>query len=439
MDLYNIFYVNRGHLLALDVPVLLISGGETLDADKRRSSRHERDEVICSQEINELYHIIDDAIDQAMRVESCSDPHTIYLTLPEKARQCRQAAQTAIHSCAQLAQEHQLLHQGWLALVSNMDDSVSRLRKRASRFQQHVEKVQQQREKAVLLLHDFDAVLDQLKNFGESDARVTSHTIDKVVEQSRDMNYREIKGMNKRLTQLDHYLTQAEGREKKIAEYVNLIVQTPSRIDQGYLQELISDHRHHMSKIYDELKEIRNNCTSFYKSKIEVLTSVRNRLNTWIVQAYDRLHNAHLEMLVFEEKFNGLKQRLDLVRQIKFTYLEMPEMSSQSSYEAPVVYATAVCEVLRRGAFHKEFSMWHALHVEKCTTFSAEESQIRAQFTSKMERHFLRVLFPGWSNSSINTLMIYKIIFFSECSRSGTVFEGYISAGFPTPKHTVLH
>lgn len=60
-----------------------------------------------------------------------------------------------------------------------------------------------------------------------------------------------------------------------------------------------------------------------------------------------------------------------------------------------MMYATAVSEVVRRRTFHKEFLSWHSLHVDKCTALSDEESQIRAQFSAKMEKHFLRVLFHG--------------------------------------------
>lgn len=59
------------------------------------------------------------------------------------------------------------------------------------------------------------------------------------------------------------------------------------------------------------------------------------------------------------------------------------------------MYATAVTEVIRRKTFQKEFKLWHSLHVEKCSSLSEEESEIRAQFSAKFEKHFLRVLFHG--------------------------------------------
>ncbi|EYC20059.1 hypothetical protein Y032_0023g846 [Ancylostoma ceylanicum] len=473
MELYYIFNVARGHRfhvevspqwkvrqlqeniahltgIRIDDQVLLKACGEILDSEQliqcnpsennfdapvylfQRSSRQEKeDSRHWDQEINEITSIIDVSIENASRSEQDPDLHRLYLNIPMRARECRTASQSAIHACARFAEEHRLIHQGWMALVNNMDVSVMRLKKRAARFQDHVDKVRQQREKATELLQGFDTVIEQLKqiripgpllaysrgqsdrashsdlslyawisasdpqhslqdlveqvkeqitNFGQSDAMSTMHSIEKVVELSKDVNSREIKGINKRLTDLDHHLRRAEERDKAINAHTSKIVETPSHIDQSALEELISEHRYLMSQIYAELRELRVICNRFYASKVEVLGILRTRLNSWIVRVYDRLFHAHNEVLVFEEKFTGLKQRLNLVRQIK---------------EAPMMYATAVSEVVRRRTFHKEFVAWHSLHVDKCTALSDEESQIRAQFSAKMEKHFLRVLFHG--------------------------------------------
>nr|CDJ88305.1 Protein ATG-11 [Haemonchus contortus] len=107
---------------------------------------------------------------------------------------------------------------------------------------------------------------------------------------------------------------------------------------------------------------------------------MRTRLDSWIVRVYNRLHHAHNELLMFEEKCTGLKQRLDLLEQVK---------------EAPVMYATAVTEIVRRRTFQREFNSWFSVHVNKCCSLYDEETRIRAEFSTKMEKHFLRVLFHG--------------------------------------------
>lgn len=47
--------------------------------------------------------------------------------------------------------------------------------------------------------------------FEQTDANVTVQNIEKVTEWSKNLNNREIKGINKRLSYLDHHLRQAEG------------------------------------------------------------------------------------------------------------------------------------------------------------------------------------------------------------------------------------
>ncbi|PAV76710.1 hypothetical protein WR25_22224 isoform A [Diploscapter pachys] len=475
MDSFHVFYVNKGLLLLIELPnqtdtkfeflckkiheatgvrtsdqVLLISNGEAIDQDKRvsnyasignsasplylfqkTSSRHERDEMSTSQEINHLSQIIDNAIDQADLLVSSSDVQAIYTTLPEKARGCKKAASSVMQTCARLVFEQQLLNQGWLALISNMDGSILKLRKRAARFQSHLDKVAQQNEKANTLLQGFDKVMEQLRKikvpvsllahaqgksdtsqlqeqtlyewisavdrdhsleelidevrqqfskFSEIDANTTLQEINAVVQQSKNAEFREIKGINKRLTQLDNSLLNAEKIQQSIEESVHNVEKKPEKLDANSLQELVADHKHHMQSIFKHLRDLLDLAKVFHNSKSEVLTNVRTRLGGWVVGAYEKLNSVHLEMLVFEEKLNGLKARLDLVQQIK---------------EAPVVYATAVCEVIRRSTFQKEFTAWHLIHSEKCGNLTTEETTIRSTFTEKLERHFLRVLFNG--------------------------------------------
>lgn len=40
-------------------------------------------------------------------------------------------------------------------------------------------------------------------------------------------------------------------------------------------------------------------------------------IDSGILQAYDYLHQAHKKIIIFEDKYVGLRQRLDLAKQIK--------------------------------------------------------------------------------------------------------------------------
>ncbi|VDN29900.1 unnamed protein product [Cylicostephanus goldi] len=183
MEFYYIFNVARGHRFHVEVlpqwkvrqlqeniahltgirvddQVLLKGCGEILDSESliqcspsennadspvylfQRSSRSEReDNRHWDQEINEITSIIDVSIENACSSERDPDLHRAYLNIPLRARECRNASQSAIHACARFVEEHRLIHQGWMALVNNMDDSVVRLKRRAARFQHQVDKV----------------------------------------------------------------------------------------------------------------------------------------------------------------------------------------------------------------------------------------------------------------------------------------------------------
>ncbi|CAJ0583083.1 unnamed protein product, partial [Mesorhabditis spiculigera] len=471
MDYYTIFFVNKAYAFSLDInaaaenvlrlqhaiyneiqlkvhdQVILTSTGLTLEGHRnvsdykgvgtaanpaylfdRRFSRNEREDPTSSQEVKQLSHRIDEAIDQAQRVERESDPAKQYLDLPDRARDCKSAATAGVAMCARMIQEHTLMANGWNALVSNMDGSVQKMRSRAVRFQKNRDRIFGLRDKAGPLLEDFQNCLDQLKgitlpvtllsNIGKhyemtlhdwiqstdanasleelvdqvksqfkkaeewSSERVT-HDLDRVYEQSRSADYREIKGINMRLNQLESVLVKAEDFEKIITDLVVTIVQTPQKVGPQSLVTMMDDHREAMHKIYEHLREYKKMMTMIHQSKMEILTNLKQRLSGWIVQGYEKLHLAHNEIVVFEEKYLGLKQRIDLVTQIK---------------EAPIVYSTAVTEIIRRSTLQKEFTSWQKTHKENCGKFSAEEGKLRTDFSKKLEKHFLRCLFPGMTD-----------------------------------------
>ncbi|KAK5980751.1 hypothetical protein GCK32_004242 [Trichostrongylus colubriformis] len=410
MELFYIFNVPSGHRFHVEVSlqwkvrqlqesvvqvtgipvddqVLLRHDGEVIDYEEtvcsccpentaeapvylfQRSSKHDKeDNRLWNQEINEITSIIDNSIENANQLEQDHEMHRVSRDIPHRVRECCSAAQSAVHACARIAEEHRLMLRGWVALVSNLDSSVASLRKRAVRFLQQMERVHQQKPKAADMLRNFEEVIDELKrirlpgtllahcrgnverssfsdtslyawitasdpehslkelvdqvaeqfaNFEQTDAKMAIQNIEKVMESSKNMNCREIKGINIRLSYLDHHLQHAEERGKKIEKHASKIMETSSRVDQALLEEHVSQCRYLMGQIYVELKELRLICNRFFQSKLEFLRILRIRLNSWIARTYNRLHHAHNELLVFEEKCTGLKQRLDLIRQIK--------------------------------------------------------------------------------------------------------------------------
>uniref|UniRef100_A0A183CLD8 ATG11 domain-containing protein n=1 Tax=Globodera pallida TaxID=36090 RepID=A0A183CLD8_GLOPA len=197
------------------------------------------------------------------------------------------------------------------------------------------------------------------------------------LEKTTNEEYRDIRGIDKRLATLNAHLLKLEGSLAEVRETTAAIIQP---IIQDGTQNVVVGQKNRLKELKGKLSEQRNCALSFINSKDEVIQNICQRLATWIRQAYQRLQDVDKRVMCFDQKFGGLRQRMDLARQIT---------------ETPSIYMTAVPEVIRREALKKEFAEWMGLHIAKTSEFIAEENKIRQHFFGKLDRHFLRQLFPG--------------------------------------------
>ncbi|KAH7698148.1 CRE-ATG-11 protein, partial [Aphelenchoides avenae] len=452
--MYHIFYVNKGYMLVLDPPalgtvaelqrcivdatgvevidqVLLLLGGETLVGNHvlanygsagtdtnpiflvRRTSSTDR-EPVGSREQEGIYEIFQN---WSSRVENlASQPVTAALgqQYAELGKFGMHAADTIIKFCAKVVSEHQHLNQGWMAVTSNLDDSVTRIQKRFERCRTQSGRLETMRTKGRDLLEGFDQTFDTLKKITvpcellagcstepestvggdmtlyeymdskdsyplvsvvehvrENMERMDDHDLrdaDAALSSVKDLikkpDYRDIRGIDKRLAMLDAKLRLLEDMHVQMKDSVSRIIQPAVA---GTTQAVISDQRERAHRFTDNLNEFNKYAGVFITSKVELLKNITQRLGGWVKQ--------------------GLRQRLDLVRQIK---------------ETPIMYATAVAEVVRRLALQKEFGTWIETHRDKCTSFISEENKQRNEFYAKLEKHFLRRIFHGLSDEFPN-------------------------------------
>lgn len=429
--------------------VLLASGGDGLQPDRSvahyqgtgtdsnpvflfcKLSKDDNPESSCPQENAELTEMSTALFDQLHRLENVSVSGALIGRYSETGRTSRQIADVAVQLCARLVQDHQLLYQGWLALVSNLDDSRAQIEKRVERFHQHYERLKAMKAKAQLILQDFDSVLvtlqkisvpssllacsskfeggnkptgecslydyiscadpqSSLKDMVEQVQQLLSkidNTEHKQVtnqlllvnEQINKKELRDIGGINKRLTQLDSHLFGLEQQEKRLKEIASMVCQSGT-VDPSRIKEVVFKQRDQMEEIKKIVEQLQKTARAFSQSKAELLNNIRTRLSGWILQASERLHSVNNLIIIFEEKFIALRNRLDIIRQVK---------------ESPVVYVTAITEAIRRNALQPEFKAWLAEFVEKSSNLVNEEATIRDAFTSKLDRHFLKQLFLG--------------------------------------------
>ncbi|CAK5091660.1 unnamed protein product [Meloidogyne enterolobii] len=482
--MFHIFYVNQGYMLMLEPPTLgsvfdlqksiekstgigidnqllfLSDGGSLIGSTMlssitgvgtdtnpiflvRRVTNNGRELVKENLEgINELFRGWSSEMDRLNRISTTSS--SAITECIELAKKCNNVAETIIRFCSNLISEHHYLHQGWKAVIANLDDSISRTQKYLQRSKRQAEKLEIIRTKGRVLLGDFDNVIEVLSKITipssllspppaqqltpsspDSDTNSTTFTSSEEItlfdwlsskdpayslnslsqlmldhlEKTDDTDlieatsfftivqgvstkaqYREIGGIDKRLTTLRSKFQHLEGILAQVREISNRIIQP---IIQDSTQNIANWQKQRLNELKQPLKHIYDFAISFIDSKEEVVKNISQRFSTWVRQAYERLDRANKKLVVFEEKYSGLRQRLDLVRQIK---------------EAPNIYMLAVPEVIRREELRKEFSGWITTHIDKCSAFIAEENRIREQFQNKLDKHFLCQLFPGMSD-----------------------------------------
>ncbi|KAI6176387.1 RB1-inducible coiled-coil protein 1 [Aphelenchoides bicaudatus] len=354
-----------------------------------------------------------------------------------------EVAETLIRYCAKIVSEHQNLNQGWIAVTRNLDANVLNISTRYNRACKIVQQLSQIKGRARNWVANFDAVFDALSKIKVPNSLVTSqsgssdsepnaesppepitlldwieqqdplHSLDNLIEHVeqhiekvcfevsvihlddhevaqaaealktvKDLvkrkDYQEIKGIDKRLAMLDAKLVDLENVFSKLKESALKLIN--AQADSNNFRNVIGDQRDRIDKLAQFLEDFTRHAFLFLNSKLELLKNVRQRLSGWIRQSYDRLQCAQTNVMLFDEKFNGFRQRLDLVRQIR---------------EAPILFVATVAEVIRRNAFHAEFNEWLVEFIRRCSEFIKDENTTRAEFYCKLEKHFLRDIFKG--------------------------------------------
>ncbi|KAF1748285.1 hypothetical protein GCK72_024752 [Caenorhabditis remanei] len=395
----------------------------------------DRENHNCS-DVTYIFQMIDDAVEQAQYVLKYEDPLKIYMELPERARTCKKVCGESLQMCATLVQQHRFLHKGWLALINNLDSSVTKMAKRGKKFRTVHTKMEELVEKSESLLLNYSDVVEQLRRIEvpmeilikpapmmasttspinseekctlfdfisradpnaslddlpelvhekirqlkEHNVKHVYTTLQSVHDQSKNVEFRDFKGINKRFSQLEFSLKSCEERKEKVNRLVSAILETPKINDQSRLPPIIEEHRQYMQSIFDCFVEFRNMVRVFDQSKQEILKNLRTRMSGFVVQSYDRLRNVLNDIVQFEYKGNAVRIHMDLIGQIR---------------DAPILYSQSVSEIVRRRFLKAELEDWHTDHSTKCGQFSSDEEKSREQLGRKLKKHFLHALFPG--------------------------------------------
>ncbi|CAD5215210.1 unnamed protein product [Bursaphelenchus okinawaensis] len=332
---------------------------------------------------------------------------------------------TLIRYCAKIVTEHQYLNHGWLAVTRNLDENINQLSLRYTKASRIAQKLPVIKKKGKIWVSEFERVFNTMSKIkilpnllsntltsstsepmslydwvSSHDSESTleeliehvSEQVDKlddaklaeannylktVKEMVNKRDYKDIRGIDKRLVMLENKLYEIEEGFNLIREEL-LSKMDKAQSDTHNYRVVIAEQKELISKLSVRIEDCGNIALTFLGSKMELLKNVRQRLGGWIRQCYDKLQRTNTNLIIFEKKFAGFRQRLDLVRQIR---------------ESPILYVAGIAEVIRRHKFKTEFDQWINIFSQKASEFLKEENTTRAEFYVKLERHFLRELF----------------------------------------------
>lgn len=223
-----------------------------------------------------------------------------------------------------------------------------------------------------------------LSQFENTAMQNLKESVDKAVELSQREDMKEIKGLERRLCDLERKMFEARKLVQDQNELAQSFQQNQNRAstlgDTSILPDLCASHRSQlvvMLKNQKELNEIRRQCS---KSKDELGNNLFLRLSRFIIPVETKVYEIDNSLLFYHTCLKRLQKHLGIIEQI---------------HMAPSMYVSAVTEVVRRRMFSSSFLRWASDLACRLMTIYNEEVMRRHEFSSQFEGHFLSTLFPG--------------------------------------------
>ncbi|CAB4065027.1 RB1CC1 [Lepeophtheirus salmonis] len=364
-------------------------------------------------------------VESALSLPDASSTVAIRATI---AQEFVEASREQSRLCETLIHDQHLQHQGWSAVVANLEDTASDLHKRYEKFQNAYKQYLKDRNHYKALVDEFDddiTLLDQIPVFpsllrASSDKSMVgsiipgepydhdrsvsllewisergSNQLDEeqmnkiitnaqgAIEGSKNTSMKEIRGVGDRLSQLEQLLHEAKKVVQEQSDLANAFVQNQQRAsnlkDSSILPNLCDSHRQQlivMSKNYESVVSIRKRCAN---AKGELSVNLHSRLK-WIVFIQNKIAEAAQSIVINFESLRRLGKKLEVMEQLHL---------------APSMFMTTAVEVVRRKAFSLEFSKQACELSTKFEKVYNEEINLREEFQSKLKKHFICRMFPG--------------------------------------------
>lgn len=393
-----------------------------------------------------------DSADLKSRVEKAKDLPPAYETIAVRAKlamQFHHCAKQQTMLCEKLVHEQHLQQQGWAAVVANLEDITNEFRNRSELFEEYFNDFLSEHDNYKKFLQFFNDDLEVLgripvihtlletsaKNnvddrivqendnedeqvnlenkditlfewISSTDSRNTMEQlydhcskgleqfdqmvfstlhkeIELVIRKAQNMEMKEVKGLSVRLCGLEQLMITTKKYVREQFDLAQSFQQNQNRAghlgDKSILPDLCESHRNQLNVMdanHALLCDIRRRCA---KAKEELCLNLFQRLK-WVMFVQNMMIDANHKLVIYHDNLKRLRQNLEILQQIHL---------------APVMYLSAIVEVVRRREFSQSFLMWASELACHVLTIHNEEVARRKEFQSMFEGHFLNALFPG--------------------------------------------
>ena len=440
--------------------VLLISGGESLDAN----------ETVCKYSMgtdtNPIFLFSMVSIESSMPPEVPSEYDTGETALNEKvegslslrdtqstvairaslAQEYVKASSAQTRSCETLIHDQHLQHQGWLAVVANLEDLATDIQKQLARMESNYNSYLSRREEYQNLVDSFDedlAILHQIpvfpallkrevtqsmagsvvlpekpydENSGQTinllewiSSRGSNQSLEQVadscyralqqmddelltdlkgkvlaaVEGSGNSQMKEIRGLGDRLAGLEQLLLEAKR-----------LVQEQQDMAQAFLQNQQRASGLQDNSILPDLCASHKQQLIVMKENHSRVISIRSRCSKAKAELSANLHR-RMKWVVFIQDQMAEVGRTLLMHAEEVRRLNRKMEVIEQIHTAPAMYMATAVEVVRRRAFSKHYLSRTAALAETFSTLHKEEVILRSNYQTNIKKHFLSKMFPG--------------------------------------------
>jgi hypothetical protein len=442
-----------------DKQVLLISGGESLDAEERvckyaagtdtnpiflfslisiESSMPPEIHPEIASEFSESE--LNEKVNSSLKLEDAQSTVAIRATL---AQEYVKASSEQTRMCEMLIHDQHLQHQGWSAVVANLEDLATDLKKHSERLEVTFHEYLEKRENHLEVIDTFDndlAVLHRIPVFpallnpdvnpemsmvssisfssgsNESvsllewiNSRGSSQSLELVaescykslqqldhellddlrtkvnnaVEGAQNSQMKEVRGLGDRLSGLEQLLLEAKRIVTEQQELAAAFLQNQQRAyglkDASILPDLCASHRQQLLVMKKNHQSIMSICSRTAKAKNELSANLHHRMK-WVVFIQNQMSEVGQLLVMHVEELKRLRRKLDVVEQI---------------HMAPSIYMATAVEVVRRRAFADHYLYKANSLADTFSSLHDEELVLRINFQSKLKKHFLSKMFPG--------------------------------------------